>query len=137
MLLGCYLRTPLYIVLSGIDQNRELATPRHLYLAKLLVERGANVNHRVPEVRVPEVRVPEVSVPEVRVPEVRVPEVRVPEVRVPEVRVPEVRVPEVRVPEVTTNCLHQFYQIVKSHCSVNIFVKLHNRLSRLESFCLR
>ncbi|XP_071135639.1 uncharacterized protein [Mytilus edulis] len=45
---GCYQRTPLFICLCGTDEEQTKVRPRHLYLAKLLVERGVNVNLRVP-----------------------------------------------------------------------------------------
>lgn len=47
---GCYQRTPLYIVLCGLDAEELNVKPRNLFLAKLCIERGANVNHRVPKV---------------------------------------------------------------------------------------
>ena len=47
---GCYQRTPLFICLCGTDEEQTTNRPRNLYLAKLLVERGVNVNHRVPTV---------------------------------------------------------------------------------------
>ncbi|XP_036356448.1 uncharacterized protein LOC115214915 isoform X1 [Octopus sinensis] len=47
---GCYQRTPLYIVLCGLDEEELNVKPRNLFLAKLCIERGANVNHRVPKV---------------------------------------------------------------------------------------
>ncbi|GAB1598107.1 uncharacterized protein LOC115214915, partial [Argonauta hians] len=47
---GCYQRTPLYIVLCGLDEEEVNVKPRNLFLAKLCIERGANVNHRVPKV---------------------------------------------------------------------------------------
>lgn len=45
---GCYQRTPLFICLCGLDSEEKRVKPRNLFLAKLLVERGANVNYRVP-----------------------------------------------------------------------------------------
>lgn len=45
---GCYQRTPLNICLCGVDQDGERVTARNLHLARLLIERGANLNHRVP-----------------------------------------------------------------------------------------
>ncbi|XP_005088886.1 uncharacterized protein LOC101858747 [Aplysia californica] len=45
---GCYQRTPLYICLCGVDEYHQKVAVRNLYLAQLLIERGANVNHRVP-----------------------------------------------------------------------------------------
>ncbi|KAK6171501.1 hypothetical protein SNE40_019678 [Patella caerulea] len=45
---GCYQRTPLYICLCGVDEDAERVTCRNLYLAKLMIERGADVNYRVP-----------------------------------------------------------------------------------------
>lgn len=45
---GCYQRTPLYICLCGLDTEETRPRPRNLYLARLLIERGANVNYRVP-----------------------------------------------------------------------------------------
>ncbi|KAK3098584.1 hypothetical protein FSP39_020939, partial [Pinctada imbricata] len=45
---GCYQRTPLFICLCGMDEEEQRVKPRNLYLAKLLVEQGANVNFRVP-----------------------------------------------------------------------------------------
>lgn len=45
---GCYQRIPLYICLCGVDQYHQRVTPRNLYLARLLIEHGANVNKRVP-----------------------------------------------------------------------------------------
>lgn len=45
---GCYQRTPLYICLCGLDSEGTRPRPRNLYLARLLIERGANVNYRVP-----------------------------------------------------------------------------------------
>ncbi|XP_076445223.1 uncharacterized protein LOC143283073 [Babylonia areolata] len=45
---GCYQRIPLNICLCGVDQDAERVTARNLYLARLLIERGANINHRVP-----------------------------------------------------------------------------------------
>ena len=49
---GCYQRFPLYICLSGVDEYSERPVARNLYLSRLLIERGANVNHRVPVVRI-------------------------------------------------------------------------------------
>ena len=48
--LGCYQRTPLYIVLCGHTEQLGLL-PRNFFLAKLLIERGSDVNLRIPEVR--------------------------------------------------------------------------------------
>ncbi|BFZ24902.1 hypothetical protein BsWGS_27941 [Bradybaena similaris] len=45
---GCYQRTPLYICLCGVDEYHERVAVRNFHLARLLIERGANVNHRVP-----------------------------------------------------------------------------------------
>ncbi|XP_059145782.1 uncharacterized protein LOC131932908 [Physella acuta] len=45
---GCYQRTPLYICLCGVDEFHQRVATRNFYLAQLLIERGANVNHRVP-----------------------------------------------------------------------------------------
>nr|XP_022289585.1 uncharacterized protein LOC111101404 [Crassostrea virginica]XP_022289586.1 uncharacterized protein LOC111101404 [Crassostrea virginica]XP_022290650.1 uncharacterized protein LOC111102275 [Crassostrea virginica]XP_022290652.1 uncharacterized protein LOC111102275 [Crassostrea virginica] len=45
---GCYQRTPLFICLCGIDEEQQSVRPRNLFLARLLVENGANVNYRVP-----------------------------------------------------------------------------------------
>lgn len=45
---GCYQRTPLYICLCGVDEFHQKVATRNFYLAQLLIERGANVNHRVP-----------------------------------------------------------------------------------------
>ncbi|KAL4232720.1 hypothetical protein ACF0H5_007408 [Mactra antiquata] len=45
---GCYQRTPLYICLCGLDAEETRPRPRNLYIARLLIERGANVNYRVP-----------------------------------------------------------------------------------------
>ncbi|KAK0057841.1 hypothetical protein Bpfe_012797 [Biomphalaria pfeifferi] len=45
---GCYQRTPLYICLCGVDEYHQKVSTRNFYLARLLIERGANVNHRVP-----------------------------------------------------------------------------------------
>lgn len=45
---GCYQRIPLNICLCGVDQDAERVTTRNLYLARLLIERGANINLRVP-----------------------------------------------------------------------------------------
>ncbi|XP_070569096.1 uncharacterized protein [Ptychodera flava] len=45
---GFYQRTPLYIVLCGFDEIGQ-PCPRNLHIAKLLVERGADPGHRVPE----------------------------------------------------------------------------------------
>ncbi|KAK7107611.1 uncharacterized protein [Littorina saxatilis] len=45
---GCYQRIPLHICLCGVDQDAERVTARNLYLARILIERGANINHRVP-----------------------------------------------------------------------------------------
>lgn len=45
---GCYQRTPLFICLCGLDVEEKKVKPRNLFLAKLLVERGASVNYRVP-----------------------------------------------------------------------------------------
>lgn len=47
---GCYQRTPLFICLCGTDEEQTKVRPRNLYLAKLLIERGVNINHRVPTV---------------------------------------------------------------------------------------
>ncbi|CAL1540007.1 unnamed protein product [Lymnaea stagnalis] len=48
---GCYQRTPLYICLCGVDEYHQKVATRNFYLAQLLIERGANVNHRVPVVK--------------------------------------------------------------------------------------
>jgi hypothetical protein len=49
---GCYQRTPLYIILSGEQSAHDgEPCPRNLYLARLLVQEGADVNNRVPRVR--------------------------------------------------------------------------------------
>ncbi|GFN84715.1 alpha-latrocrustotoxin [Plakobranchus ocellatus] len=45
---GCYQRTPLYICLCGVDEFHQRVATRNLYLARLLIEHGANVNKRVP-----------------------------------------------------------------------------------------
>ncbi|XP_069133563.1 uncharacterized protein [Argopecten irradians] len=45
---GCYQRTPLFICLCGMDEEEKRVRPRNLYLAKLMIEHGANVNFRVP-----------------------------------------------------------------------------------------
>ncbi|XP_071112304.1 uncharacterized protein [Haliotis cracherodii] len=45
---GCYQRIPLFICLCGMDEGEQRTMARNLYLAKLLIERGANVNYRVP-----------------------------------------------------------------------------------------
>ncbi|KAK7494831.1 hypothetical protein BaRGS_00013958 [Batillaria attramentaria] len=45
---GCYQRTPLHICLCGVDQDAERVIARNFYLARLLIEGGANINHRVP-----------------------------------------------------------------------------------------
>ncbi|KAL8599016.1 hypothetical protein ACOMHN_006825 [Nucella lapillus] len=45
---GCYQRIPLNICLCGVDEDAERVTARNLYLARLLIERGANINLRVP-----------------------------------------------------------------------------------------
>ncbi|KAL5009734.1 hypothetical protein ScPMuIL_012039 [Solemya velum] len=45
---GCYQRTSLYICLCGLDEDEEHVRSRNLYLAKLLIDSGANVNYRVP-----------------------------------------------------------------------------------------
>ena len=47
---GCYQRTPLYIVLCGRAETF-LSSPRNFFLTKLLIERGGDVNLRIPEVR--------------------------------------------------------------------------------------
>lgn len=47
---GCYQRTPLFICLCGVDEEQQTVRPRNLFLARLLVENGANVNYRVPMV---------------------------------------------------------------------------------------
>ena len=47
---GCYQRIPLNICLCGVDQDAERVIARNLYLARLLIERGANLNYRVPVV---------------------------------------------------------------------------------------
>ena len=47
---GCYQRTPLFICLCGTDEEQTKVRPRNLHLAKLLIERGVNINHRVPTV---------------------------------------------------------------------------------------
>ncbi|KAJ8315818.1 hypothetical protein KUTeg_007968 [Tegillarca granosa] len=49
---GCYQRTALYICLCGMDEEEERVRPRNLYLAKILVEHGANVNFRVPTINI-------------------------------------------------------------------------------------
>lgn len=45
---GCYQRTPLYICLCGVDMEGTKPRPRNIYLARLLIEHGANVDYRVP-----------------------------------------------------------------------------------------
>ncbi|CAH1799334.1 unnamed protein product [Owenia fusiformis] len=45
---GCYQRTPLYIVLCGMNEDETTPAPRNLNIAALLVRAGANSNYRVP-----------------------------------------------------------------------------------------
>ncbi|ESO85757.1 hypothetical protein LOTGIDRAFT_235723 [Lottia gigantea] len=45
---GCYQRTPLFICLCGIAEDGDRVKCRNFYLAKLMLERGADVNYRVP-----------------------------------------------------------------------------------------
>ncbi|XP_013399804.1 uncharacterized protein LOC106165962 [Lingula anatina] len=46
---GCYQRIPLYISLCGQSIDGVSNIPVNLYIAKLLIEYGANVNLRIPE----------------------------------------------------------------------------------------
>lgn len=45
---GCYQRVPLYICLCGVDEYQTKLKAQNFYLVTLLVERGANVNLRIP-----------------------------------------------------------------------------------------
>ncbi|XP_041353896.1 uncharacterized protein LOC121371803 isoform X2 [Gigantopelta aegis] len=46
---GCYQRTPLFICLCGVDEEEERVTTRNFFLARIIIEHGANVNYRVPQ----------------------------------------------------------------------------------------